>query len=132
MESVEAAVGLADKALATLEELTAETPKNAVERDAAIKRFEYSYDTGWKAGREFLARRYKLDRNSPTTVFRGFMDAGLIGPPFVRQLLALGDDRNKTAHTYRQSLAEEVAERLPEHAKTLRRFVEIMKQDRPL
>ena len=50
----------ARRALGTLREVLAE-PKNAITRDAAIQRFEYSFETSWKAVRLHLREGEGLD-----------------------------------------------------------------------
>ena len=49
MDRLKLRLALAAKALATFQEVLSQ-PKSAVIRDAAIKRFEYTFETLWKAG----------------------------------------------------------------------------------
>lgn len=53
------------RALSTLEELTGLTLPSAVERDAAIRRFEYTFEVFWKAARKYLISIEGLDLGSP-------------------------------------------------------------------
>ena len=54
MERVRQKVYSARKALKTLQELLDKDSLSIVERDAAIQRFEYTFEAVWKAGKLFL------------------------------------------------------------------------------
>jgi hypothetical protein len=54
VERLKERFGVAQKALATLREVLAETNPSVIVRDAAIQRFEYTFEAFWKAGQEFL------------------------------------------------------------------------------
>jgi hypothetical protein len=49
MEGVKERLQIARKALNTLRELTDKPKLSTVERDAAIQRFEYTFEAVWKA-----------------------------------------------------------------------------------
>ena len=54
MERVKERLQIARKALSTLQELTDKQELNTVERDAAIQRFEYTFEAVWKAAQIFF------------------------------------------------------------------------------
>ena len=90
-------------------------------RDAAIQRFEFSFELAWKAVSSY-ARSEGLEARSPREALRvahrlaWVDDEGL----WLRML----DDRNRTTHTYNESVAEEIFGRLAGYAfalDTLRR-----------
>jgi nucleotidyltransferase substrate binding protein (TIGR01987 family) len=107
----------AEKALATLKEpayLEAPTP---VERDAAIQRFEYTFEAFWKALQTYLREVEGLEGGSPKGVFRLARGAGLLLDEEAR--LAMVDDRNLTVHTYNEALAQAIFRRLPHYTRLM-------------
>jgi hypothetical protein len=68
VERLKERFGVAQKALATLREVLAETNPSVIVRDAAIQRFEYTFEAFWKAGQEFLRAQEGLDIGSPKGV----------------------------------------------------------------
>jgi len=128
VESIGAALTVFERALATLEQLTVSSLDGELVRDAAIQRFEYSYDTGWKDGREFLLRLHGLDCKSPNSVIRTCAENHVIDPMHAERLLEIGKDRNKTVHTYDEAKAAEIAAKLPAHARDFRIWLEAMRR----
>jgi hypothetical protein len=63
-------VEIARKALSTLRELTDKPDLSLVERDAAIQRFEYTFEATWKTAQLFLAEVEGVTANSPKSVVR--------------------------------------------------------------
>ncbi len=104
------------KALVRLEEALAEPPSPLV-RDAAIQRFEFSFELGWKAVKEVL-KQQGLDCRSPKSCLRAAFSQGWIDDEAAGLLLL--DDRNLTSHTYDEALAEKIYRRLPAHLALLK------------
>lgn len=90
-----------------------------VERDAAIKRFEYGFDIVWKTARHYLLAVGGVDERAPKSVIRAARVAGLFSDDQTEVALAMTDDRNLTVHTYDEALAREVYGRLRAHAAVL-------------
>ena len=111
MEELKRRLTLARRALATLREVLAE-PKTAITRDAAIQRFEYSFETTWKAAQRLLRDVEGLDRGSPASVIRATHGVSLLDEAAARRGLEMVRDRNLTVHTYNERLAEEIYGRL--------------------
>ena len=65
MERLKQKVESARKALKTLTELLDSRSPTVVERDAAIQRFEYTFEAAWKAGNAFLREIEGLEIGSP-------------------------------------------------------------------
>lgn len=72
-------------------------------RDAAIQRFEYTIDAGWKALKEILAEKFAIEVASPVAAFR---------EAFAQKIISKNDDwvrmvkaRNKTSHIYNEKNA---------------------------
>lgn len=94
------------RALARLHEVLAH-PESDIVRDAAIQRFEFTFEAAWRAMYRWLrARGIDLDEDAYSTIPQAFK----------RRLITdekrWGDMRryrNLTSHTYNQQLAVEVA-----------------------
>ena len=109
LESFAAAVDRLGEALAA--------PESDLNRDAAIQRFEFSFELSWKAIQKAL-RGEGLDAASPKSCFREAYRLGWIQEE--EPWLAMLEDRNLTRHTYDAKLAESVYRRLPGHLVPLR------------
>lgn len=98
-----------ESALARLQSSLAQ-PKTEWTRDAAIQRFEFTFELCWKALRRF-AKHEGLDVGTPREAFKTAMKLGWIDddPVWLRML----EDRNRTSHTYNETTAEEIYARLP-------------------
>lgn len=112
MDEVTRRIGLARRAAGTLTEILA-VPKTPVTRDAAIQRFEYSFEALWKATQRFLREREGLDTPTPAGTIRAAHSVGLLAEDDARLGLAMVADRNLTVHTYNEPLAEQIFGRLP-------------------
>lgn len=111
MEELKRRLALARRALGTLREVLAE-PKTAITRDAAIQRFESSFETTWKAAQRHLRDAEGLDSGSPASVIRSAHAVGLLDEAAARLGLEMVRDRNLTVHTYNERLADEIFGRL--------------------
>ena len=104
------ALGAFARALERLQEVLAEHETTVV-RDAAIKRFEFTFELAWKATQRFL-RAEGITCRSPKQCFQEAFALGLVAddPLWIRML----DDRNLTVHTYDERLAQQIYENLRE------------------
>lgn len=106
-ERFELALSHFEKALSRLNEVLAEPTETSIVRDSIIQRFEFTFESSWKAMYRWLrARGNDLDEEASAT----------IPAAFARRLILAekgwGDMRkfrNKTSHTYDEALAIEVA-----------------------
>lgn len=81
-------------------------------RDAAIQRFEFCFELAWKVIQE-QARREGLDCQSPKGCLKlAYKNQWLSDEA---GWLAMLEDRNRTAHTYDETLARAVYRRLSVH-----------------
>lgn len=115
----------AARAVATLREILSEPPSIIV-RDAAIKRFEYTFEAAWKAAQSYLGRE-GFDVASPRSAVRTSLKAGLLDAEQTEEALAMIDDRNLTVHLYREAVAEQIWEHIPRHAKLLSRWIDALR-----
>ncbi|MFN3679218.1 MAG: HI0074 family nucleotidyltransferase substrate-binding subunit [Thermosynechococcus sp.] len=114
---------VAQKALATLQELPLGERTDTIIRDAAIQRFEYTLEAVWKVAQLYLREREGLDIASPKGVIRACLAVGLLTPEESRLALKMVDDRNLTVHTYNETLADAIFSRLAQHAMLMDRWL---------
>jgi nucleotidyltransferase substrate binding protein (TIGR01987 family) len=114
----------AQRALATLRELAEKTTLTAVERDALLQRFEYSVEAVWKAVQLYLREVEGIDIGSPKAAARASLQTGLLSDVHARSALLMIEDRNLTVHTYEEQLANEIAGRVPSHARLLTAWID--------
>lgn len=100
-------------------------PKDEFVRDAAIQRFEFTFELFWKVLKEF-ALREGLDPRSPRASISNAFELGLIQDEelFLRML----ESRNLASHTYLEENAEEIYVELPEFLKAMCATVSEIKQ----
>jgi nucleotidyltransferase substrate binding protein (TIGR01987 family) len=104
-------------------------PKTDIVRDAAKQRFEYSFETTWKAAQHYLTSREGLEVRSPSAAIRSSHAVGLLDEAAARTALEMVQDRNLTVHTYNERLAEEIFARLPTYGELLTRWLDAL--DKP-
>lgn len=114
------------RALGTLDELARKPGLTAVERDALLQRFEYSPEAVCMAAQRFLSEIEGLDVGSPNAAIRASLRVALLGEQQARDALVMVHDRNLTVHTYDERLANEIAGRIPGHARVLRTWIDAM------
>ena len=112
----------AGRALAGFGALARIGSPSAIERDAAMQRFEYTTEACWKAAQAVLLERFGVEAASPKAVIRASAHNGLLSELDARAGLMLIDDRNLTSHTYNEELAISLFGRLPAHCSVLERW----------
>ncbi len=117
---------VASLAVATLRELAVLAKPTRVESDAAIQRFEYSFEATWKAAQRFLQIVEGIEVGSPKAAVRSSRETGLLNPEEAEGALVMADDRNLTAHTYNERIAVAIFGRLPRHLATLEAWLRAM------
>lgn len=119
MERLKGRLAIARTALMSLEEVLAVPSPTRVERDAAIQRFEYTFEACWRAAQRHLAVVEGLTVGSPKACVRASREVGLLSEEQAIAGLEMVDDRNLTAHTYNEAVAARI------HG-NLRRYAELM------
>lgn len=127
MDELTRRLALARKAFGTLQQILGE-PKTAIVRDAAIQRFEYSFEAVSKTAQHFLREREGVEAPSPKAVVRASFSAALLDEATSRRALDMVDDRNLTVHTYNEPLAEEIYSRIAAHAAVLGAWLEALER----
>ena len=97
-------------------------------RDAAIQRFEYSFEATWKAAQTYLLEVEGVAAASPRAAIRGSYEVGRLAGDDTRTALLLVDDRNLSVHTYNEALARTIFARLGEHAQVMATWLEALER----
>ncbi len=123
MERLEARVSVARKALNTFLDLAGPVGyairPSSERRDAAIQRFEYSFEAVWKAVQLYLSQEEALSIGSPKGCIRASREVGFLDESEAETALKMADARNLTAHTYDEGVANSLYENLPAYAASL-------------
>lgn len=122
-------LAVAQKALGTLQALLTAKDVSDIVRDAAIQRFEYSFEATWKAAQAYLSEIEGLEVASPRAAIRTSLEVGVLDETATRRALKMVDDRNLSVHTYNESLAEAIFSRLDEHAHVMAAWLEKMERN---
>lgn len=107
----------AQRALSTLKELVGVEDASLITRDAAIQRFEYTFEAIWKVGKVYLKEFEGLDIASPKGVIRACLKVDIFNEQQTLLALDMVDDRNLTSHAYNEGLAEKIYARLEEYVR---------------
>jgi nucleotidyltransferase substrate binding protein (TIGR01987 family) len=91
-------------------------PFSIIIRDAAIQRFEYTFEAFWKYKKDYLRVKEGIVCNSPKSCFRELFSVGVITEDETVRLLEMTDDRNMTSHTYKEKVAQIIYGRLQEYS----------------
>ncbi|MCH8926279.1 MAG: nucleotidyltransferase substrate binding protein [Proteobacteria bacterium] len=126
MERLRERLSLAEKALATLDEVETLALPDAVARDITIMRFIYTFEACWRALQRYLNLVEGVDVETPKACMRGARDAGLLTNPETETALVMVDDRNLTVHTYNEQLAEQIIGRMAGHVSVMRSLLAAM------
>ena len=105
------------RALDRLTEALARPRDEPLVVDASIQRFEFTFELFWKLVGRLLARE-GVDAPSPRATLRHAYRLSWLDDE--ARWLGMLEDRNLTSQTYREALAQEIFDRLPEHAAALR------------
>lgn len=121
---------LARRALSRLHEILERDPLTEVERDALIKRFEFSFEILWKCAKDYLYEVDGVDAASPKKVIRSSRESGLLGDEETRLALLMTDDRNLASRTYDEEFAAEFADRVKHYEPVLLAWLDRMEKGR--
>ncbi len=128
MERLKERLDVAGKALGSLLELPLSKAVDDIVRDAAIQRFEYTFEALWKAAQLYLREKEGLDQGSPKGVVRACLQVGLLTEEQARLALELVDDRNLTVHTYNEDLARRIFSHLNDYAGLMKDWLTEMQE----
>lgn len=123
MERLDARFQDTKRAIGTLVEIL-EEPFSIIVRDAAIQRFDYTFEALWKFVKEYLMFKEGISCNSPKSCFRELFSVGLVSEDETITLLEMTDDRNMTSHTYKEEVARIIFDKLGKYSQLLESLVE--------
>lgn len=123
MERVKERIFIAKTALTAFKESVGRNDLSILERDGAIQRFEFTYETIWKAVQAYLDSVEKIQISSPRGIVRAAFQAGLLTEDESQKALIIIDDRNTTVHTYNEKFAQFLYARLEDHAKLMEKWL---------
>jgi nucleotidyltransferase substrate binding protein (TIGR01987 family) len=126
VERLKERLHVARNALGTFEALATLEHPSQVERDAAIQRFEYTFEACWKAAQRYLLLMEGVSVGSPKACVRAARDVGLLSDDQVMIGLEMADDRNLTVHTYNRAVAEQIYRNLHRYADLLAHWLRAM------
>lgn len=125
MERLDQKKLIAQKALARFSEVLA-VKKDTISRDAAIQRFEFSFEAVWKYAQCYLKTQEGMDVASPKAVIRASFQLGILDEKQTETALRMTDDRNLTSHTYDETLADVIYRHLPDFSALLNQWSTIL------
>ncbi len=86
-------------------------------RDAAIQRYEFSYELLWKTVKTYLKEIEGIDCFSPKACFRELRNLLNLSEEDVEVCLKMTADRNLSVHTYSEEMANDLYKRLADYWK---------------
>lgn len=128
MERLKERITVANRALETLKELALIAKPTKTERDAAIQRFEYTFEACWKAAQRYLQEVEGLTTGSPKGCIRASRETELLSTKEAILGLKMTDDRNLTVHTYDESIANSIFKNLPAYVNLMGHWLNTMEK----
>lgn len=89
------------QAIERLKEALLLPSENTINQDATIQRFEFTFELSWKLMQEVLIENRVDTSRGVKTIIRDSANLGLIDSP--EDWFKFLEDRNITAHTYKES-----------------------------
>ena len=111
------------KAHKTLSEALDQESLSNLERDGAIQRFEYTFESVWKMARVYLLEYEGITANSPKTCFRSLGEMNILSEEETIEALKMADDRNLTVHMYIEEVAIQIFSHLKSYASLIEKII---------
>src|ERR1700737_1174185 len=121
MERLDRRLAEAAAALATLDELAGKSERMLVERDSAVLRLIYSYESVWKACQKVLAAMENVRAASPNPPIPAARALGWLSDEDAQAAIKPGEERNLAVDMYRDQVVQQIERHLAAHAALLRR-----------
>jgi nucleotidyltransferase substrate binding protein (TIGR01987 family) len=103
-------------------------PFSIIVRDAAIQRFEYTFEALWKFIKEYLKEREGIISNSPKSCFRELLSLGFLTEEETVNFLEMTDRRNDTSHTYKEEVAQIIYGKIPGYFSGMEKLLQKFQQ----
>lgn len=105
MERLKQRLAIANNVLTLLNDAL-QMPDTTIVRDAAIQRFQFTFEAVWKLVQRYLFMQEGLEVNAPKSVFRACFQVGLLSASDTAICLQMTDDRNLAVHAYNEAVSE--------------------------
>ena len=92
-----------------------DAPLNDLSRDAAIQRYEFSFELFWKVVKIYLKEIESIECASPKSCFREVRNLLQLSEEEIEVCLSMTDDRNLSVHTYSEKMAMELYTKFPRY-----------------
>ena len=112
MERLMQRVGLAQKAIGKLLELSCKKDYTEIERDALIQRFEFSYELIWKCAKDYLRVHDGIDSASPRRVIRDCREVGILDEQEVKLALQMSSNYDSFLQEYHHDGIDSVKQKI--------------------
>jgi len=113
------------KAFERLEEALKLPSENVINQDASIQRFEFTFELSWKLMQEVLIENRIDTSRGVKTIIRDSANLGLIDNP--EDWLKFLEDRNITAHTYKEEETRKIYEDLKDFSPLVKKLLDKIK-----
>jgi nucleotidyltransferase substrate binding protein (TIGR01987 family) len=87
-------------------------PFSDISRDAAIQRYEFTFELCWKAVKTYLKEQEAIECYSPKACFREIKNILGLTEKDIEICLRMAGDRNLSVHTYSEKMANQLYEKL--------------------
>lgn len=126
MERLKERLAVAQRALASFQEVLRLPTPTEFERDAAIQRFEYTVEAAWRAAQRYLDIIEALEAASPKSTVRFSRQVGVLTDEEATQALKMMEDRHLTVHTYHEEVAEKIYSHLRTYAELMEHWLAVI------
>ena len=127
MDYLEDKLGDFEKALVAFREAVTAL-KSVINRDASLKRFEFTFELMWKTIKLYLKEVEKIDCYSPASCLREARITLGINDEITEICLSMGEDRNLSVHTYSEKMADELYKKFPKYLETMELIAKKIKE----
>lgn len=111
------------KAYIKLQEFVDKDDNSEVSKTAIIHAFEYTFELWWKALQRYIEYVGTVEQFGPSATIKNAFQYNLLED--AQMWMDMLRDRNLTAHTYKEDIANDIHERIINiHIKALKEFVE--------
>ncbi len=112
------------KAHKTLSEALDQKSLTILERDGAIQRFEYTFESVWKTARIYLLEYEGITANSHKMCFRSLGEMNILTEEETIEALKMADDRNLTVHMYIAEVAVQIFNHLKNYSSLIDKIIQ--------
>lgn len=102
--------------------------KNTINRDAALKRFEFTFELFWKVIKLYLKEKEGIDCHSPKGCIREVRLPLDLKEEDIEKCISMVEDRNLSVHIYSEEMADEMYEKLPGYCDAMKLIAEKIKE----